>query len=382
MKTKFFIFIGFIVIFIAGGAVVYFAMAPSSPIDRRIVKFTTQKSASPAQPALAAMNQSVVQPNEANEMIDLLRTNFLDAPSLVGQQMTPQNLNAILAKLGSQVRVSPMPVSSISSPLASKSEILLNDIGYWRIPSFSEKSIAALTDTWNAWQKNHLIGLIIDLRDFQAANDFAGAADFLGLFITPKTPLFAIQETSSSQKVFQSGRQPLSMRKNFPVIILTNENTRGAGEILAYVLQQRVNAITLGQPTAGEAAVYTETKLRSSGRFARRATQTVLTDKNENLLGKPLVPDIQINVDPQEESSALQQAYTKGAAEFIKELPSRKRLNEASLVKEEDVELNDVIEEQLHPEKEKAPQLKDITLQHATDVLRGIAIDLPESTSK
>ncbi|MFZ5807399.1 MAG: S41 family peptidase [Verrucomicrobiota bacterium] len=372
MKKKLLLVI-VILAFIAGGMISYIAVKPRlfSPAKAKEVAILAQKSAHKTglTTSIQPMRPTIVlQTQEVNEIIDLLRGEFLGAPELIGQEINLANLPKILESLGSKIKLSAIPL--LSSPLSFHLELLPNNIGYCRISGFPEKEILKFSDTFSQWQKQNSIGLILDLRDFRAFDDYAGAADFAGLFIPANTLLFSIQGIKSPQKTFQTNRTPMTILKKIPLVVLIDENTRGAGEMLTYALQIHAHAILVGQPTAGETALYTSSKLKS-GRYFYRATTEVTAASGEKFLNQPLQPEILIAADPNEQLIALQQGYQKNAAELIDELPARKRLNEASLIQETDTDVDEAIQQQLHPEEKKSTP-HDVTLHRATDVIRGI----------
>ncbi|MFH1067532.1 MAG: S41 family peptidase [bacterium] len=370
--------------FVAGGAVAYFAVKPVLERKREAVnsfQFIPRKLAQNQSPKLEKMipktppapQPVVLRSDEAAEAADLLQSNFFDAPFLAGASINASNVQEMVGKLGARVRLGDGPTPLPSEFLAIKPELIFEGVGYWRVASFSEQGILRLIEAWYHWRAGGLKGLVIDLRDFQAMNDYGGGADFAGLLTSPNTPLFSMQGVKFSQKVFYSARQPLEGLDKLPVIVLINGNTRGAGEVLADLLRRYAKAILVGQPTAGESALYTETKLKS-GRFLRRATAVVVTSGGETLLGRSVEPDIWIEEDAAVQSLALKRGYEQGMASVVKEAPKRKQLNEASLVQEGGAELEAWVDSQQQSVKDV---LEDSTLRHALDIIQGVALVFP-----
>lgn len=369
--------------FVAGGAVVYFAVKPALERKREAVnsfqsipkkqpKHQSSKSNKAVAKKPSEPQPVILKPEELEETAELLQSNFFDAPMLAGVSVDASNVQEMVKKLGARVRISDTPAPLPSEFLPIKAEWVKDGIGYWRVASFSEQGILRLIETWHQWRANGLKGFVVDLRDFQAINDYGGAADFAGLLTFPNTPLFSMQGVKFSQKVFYSARQPLEGLDRLPIMVLINGNTRGASEILAYLFRHYVGAILVGQPTAGEVALYTETKLRS-GRFLRRTTAVVVTSEGETLLGQPLEPDIEVEEDPATQSLVLKQGYEKGMASVVKEAPDRKQVNEASLVQEESAELEAWVDSQ----QQDVDILDDVILHRALDIIQGISLVSP-----
>lgn len=310
--------------------------------------------------------------SETAEIIDLLRSDFLDASDFISRELNEENLAEVIASLGAKARLSTAPFPVEPDYRAIKCERLPSGIAYWRISSFDLPGIALLAEKWSVWKEQGVHGLIIDLRDFQAINDYEGAVQLAGLLLSPGTEVFSIQGIKFPQRVYQSDRQPIAFDESIPVIVLVNINSRGPAEVLAGAFRSLIGAVIVGNPTPGEAGLYSETKLRS-GRYLRRATAEAMTASGEKLMNQPVQPDVLIPVGIDYEDEILAIGYEKGVAGLIRELPLIPRANEAALVKKQDVELDRIIDSQLNPGRKTSSRLShDIVLHRAVDVIRGI----------
>jgi hypothetical protein len=368
--------------FAAGGLVVYVAMRPtpqrvtSDPVPLPADTSTNGASQPVAGPVVPpVMPVLLPDPAEAAEVADALRTVYVDAPLLLKEDLGPGRLPEVFARLGTRVKIAPAPKVPAAGVKPPKAEWVADGIGYWRLRSLSPRDVSTLLKAWEGW-KGAARGMILDLRDFETPNAFDPAADLAGMWVSPGTPLFTVQGLKVPQKVYVSQRQPLERPLRFPLVVLVNEGTSGAAEALVRILQARAGAIVMGRPTAGEAGLTAESRL-SSGRYLRVATAEVVSAAGDKWLGIPVQPDIVVVDDRAREAAALEQGYLQGAATVIREVAVRRQTNEASLVREENVE----IEEMIAAQKEQAgtgpaPEIRDLTLQRAVDVVRGILASL------
>lgn len=312
---------------------------------------------------------------EFGEVMELLKTRYADPVAISDNKIGNAALNGVLERLGGGATLLSQPSVSGPQRLIS-SELLPGNIVYWRTATFKPiKDWTQLETQLSDWQKNGAIGLVLDIRDFESTNDYAGAARMASIFTPPGEALFTVDGLQIPQQVYHSTAGIGKKLPTLPLVILTNRRTTGAAEALAAVLRQDAKAILVGRSTAGQAALFAEIKL-STGRYLRLATgQAVLAD-GTTLFGKPIIPDIALYIDDRNERLALEENNQGQAAALVRELPPRPHTSESALVHDQTPELDELIAEQLashetDPKTENIP-LQDIALIRAMDVLRSI----------
>jgi hypothetical protein len=314
---------------------------------------------------------------EVREIFDLIRSGYVDPSVLKDKKIDPQDLNGLLDRLGTGAALMSEASRPNTRPQGIAAEMLPYGVGYWRLATFHPaKGWAALEKQLVEWEKAHLTGLVIDVRDFQAAGDYAGAAQAASYFTPAGSVLFSVQGLQVPQRVYQNSRT--ARRFSFPVVVVINRRTVGAAEAFAAVMRNTGKAILLGRSTAGQAGLYTETQL-SSGRYLRMATAQAILADGSKLYGRPVQPDIALFIDDQKEKEVLYEIRASSAQHVVKELPIRKKMSEASLVREENPEYDAALEAQLLEKQVGAGQfppvfMQDVALVRALDVLRAIQI--------
>jgi hypothetical protein len=314
--------------------------------------------------------------NELQEVLDLLKSRYADPAAVQDQDMNISAVEAVLRRLGPGAQLMTRPSIPVEKPRPIYAELLPHKIGYWRMPTFqTAKGWAPLEKQLVDWNKAGVIGLVLDLRDFEASNDYTGAGQVTQYFTPPGSSLFSIQGLQVPQQVYQNSRT--QMLWTGPLIVLINGRTRGAAEAVAAVLHRRAPALILGRSTAGQAALYTETRL-SSGRYLRLATAQVILDDGSPLFGRPVTPDIGLYVDDRNEREVMIQIAQGSAVAGVRELPVRQRLSEAALVREDNPEIDAAYAAQVLEKKNGRPQnfpaTQDLALMRAMDVLRAIKL--------
>jgi C-terminal processing protease CtpA/Prc len=279
--------------------------------------------------------------------------------------LNEQNLNELMGQLTDKVKLSEEAVITPDPKQVPILELLPNHIAYWRPAELSPKDTAKWISQWEQWKTRDFDGLILDLRNFKDANDLPGAVSLAGLFSAPQTTLFTVEGLNTPQQLYKTEHQPLEIQKPFPILVLINHNTRGTGEALAWSLRHSGGAILIGQPSAGEGGLFTETRLKS-GRFLRMASARLVTSTNLNLLGPPLQPDILVSTDSVREQAAFSLATKHNLMALIAEKPSQRRESNSETIGSEPLP-------KFEPENKKS--VRDFTLQRAVDVLKGIALN-------
>jgi len=250
-------------------------------------------------------------------------------------------------------------------------ELLPGPIAYWRVRTMGATLAEAMGRDWAAWRQKNPLGAVLDLRECLPAQSLEAAAELCALFVTPGEVLFSWRDGAGKEKVFRSDRQPLGFNPTTPLVVLVGPNLRGAGELMATILQERAGAILLGQATAGQAGWLAESRL-STGRSLFRARGESLLPGGQAGSGRPLPPDVVLSAANYSDA----EIWTGGEmtiSSTIAEVPPIKRAREATLINEDEADVQEIISSSLSDkelEVQRPPQ--DRGLQRAGDLLRAL----------
>jgi carboxyl-terminal processing protease len=172
-----------------------------------------------------------------------------------------------------------------------KERVLAKGVGYLAISRFSE---ATSTDTAAALAKlrsqNALESLVLDLR-----NDPGGLVDqaiaVADLFLDSGTivTIRGRQGSVETQSAHKGG-----VATNVPIIILVDQGTASAAEILAGALRDHGRAKLVGTKTYGKGTVQTFFDLED-GAGLKLTTARFYTPKGNSLESKGLIPDVTVD---------------------------------------------------------------------------------------
>lgn len=130
-------------------------------------------------------------------------------------------------------------------------EILENKIGYMGVASFDKNTGEEFKEKFEALKEQKIKGLIIDLRN----NGGGLVSESLEIadYIVPKgeTLLITVNK-DGKEKVTKAQEAPIV---DIPVVVLTNENSASASEILAGALKDLNKATIVGTKTYGKGVI-------------------------------------------------------------------------------------------------------------------------------
>ena len=162
-------------------------------------------------------------------------------------------------------------------------------VGYISIASFSEQADEQFKQQLQTLQKDGMTSLVLDLRNnlggyVDAANNIAKH------FIKNGVLMYTSDQSNELKAIKITGGTNLGM----PVVVLVNEQTASASEILAGALHDNGVAVTLGSQTYGKARIQNIFSL-SNGSALKLTVQRYLTPNKVDFNHIGLVPDIVID---------------------------------------------------------------------------------------
>ena len=130
-------------------------------------------------------------------------------------------------------------------------KILENNIGYIQFSSFDETTYEDFKAKYEELKNQGIISLIIDLRN-NGGGLVDQATDIADLFVEKDTPLLYEVDKDENEEIVKAEDD---VTINIPTIILTNENTASASEILAGALKDLGKAKIVGTKTYGKGII-------------------------------------------------------------------------------------------------------------------------------
>jgi len=203
-----------------------------------------------------------------------------------------------------------------------KSRLLDGGIGYCRIASFQERTGDDLKKALQEMETkaNPLKGIILDLRNDPGGllNQSIEVSDIFlktGTIVSTRGRIKAM-ETSATAK--NDGTEPTC-----PMVVLVNEGSASASEIVAGALQDNNRALILGTQTFGKGSVQTLIPLED-GAALKLTTAKYYTPSGRSIQAEGIAPDITLKYakaaeETEEDGDAMREKDLKGHIKSVKE---------------------------------------------------------------
>ena len=170
---------------------------------------------------------------------------------------------------------------------------LEGDIGYVRLTQFNEQTDSAMRDAIAKFRQqlgDRLHGIVLDLRNNPGGlldQAISVSDDFLdqGEIVSTRA-----RHPDDSQRW---NAKPGDIASGLPIVVLTNEGSASASEIVAGALQDQHRAVILGERTFGKGSVQTVFPLPGNGAM-RLTTARYYTPSGRSIQGLGITPDVPV----------------------------------------------------------------------------------------
>ncbi len=221
-------------------------------------------------------------------------------------------------------------------------------IGYIAITSFQDNTIDDLDAAVKELEKQGMESLILDLR-FNPGGLLNIAVDMADKFIKKGLIVSTKGRHKSQHHEYKAHRS--KTYKNFPLIILVNNGSASASEIVAGAVKDHKRGLLLGTKTFGKGSVQSLIPIKNKKSALKLTTAKYYTPSGTMIHGVGIEPDIKVNLTRKEVRGLHRHLARVNAADI--------RTKNGK----EPLEIND--------DEEK---FVDAQLSRAIDVLKGISI--------
>lgn len=207
-----------------------------------------------------------------------------------------QNVTLTIMPSNGKAREVTLKRSKIDLPSISQ-KTLDKNYGYIRVSQFQDNTASQFTQALQSLLDKKVKGLVIDLRNnpgglLHAATSIADNFLSAGLIVSTKN-----LNTDSEDKIH--AKKANTLASELPLVILINEGSASASELLAAALQSHKRAVVVGQPSFGKGSVQNIISL-NNGDAIKLTTARYYTPNGQSIQAKGITPDIvlsQLKVD-------------------------------------------------------------------------------------
>ena len=168
-------------------------------------------------------------------------------------------------------------------------QIMNGDIGYIKLNSFQEKSGDEVKNAMQELKKQNSNGIILDLRN-NPGGSLTEAVTVASLFLPVNKNVVITKDRSNKDTVLTTRSSSYRELKQ-PLVVLLNEGSASASEIVAGAIQDHARGVTIGTTTFGKASVQTLLELRN-GAAMKLTTARYYTPSGRSIQGVGIVPDV------------------------------------------------------------------------------------------
>ncbi|MFW2365717.1 MAG: S41 family peptidase [Desulforhopalus sp.] len=202
-----------------------------------------------------------------------------------------------------------IPIQSV------KADFISPGIVYTRITNFQSHTTGDYKVKLRELKKEHRIdGLILDLRN-NPGGLLHQAVDITDIFLNKGTIVYTKGRRDDQNTIFSA--HDTGENQNFPLVVLINEGSASAAEIVAGAIQAHKRGIIVGTRSFGKGSVQTIIPL-PDGAGLRMTTAKYYTPDDRSIQALGIIPDVEVPFVP--------------CAPPEKSTPKRKLIKEADLV--------------------------------------------------
>ena len=240
---------------------------------------------SPAQEAGLLPGDQVIEVNGVN-IEGLALTEAVQG--IRGKAGTEVTLGIIREGLPSIFQVTVMRATIERSSV--ETEMLSDGIGYLVLTQFADSSGTEFAQGLRDLKKQGMKGLVLDLRDNPGG--YLDVAAEIGLQIVPKGLIVYTEDREGKRTSEYSS----TLRdRGFPMVVLVNENSASASEIIAGALQDN-NIPVVGATSYGKGTVQSSYEL-GDGSYVKLTTNKFFTPRGKEIQGNGVTPDYSVAMD-------------------------------------------------------------------------------------
>lgn len=174
-----------------------------------------------------------------------------------------------------------------------KSKILEEGIGYIKVNQFQEQTSSDLATNMDKLLEEHMNSLILDLRN-NPGGLLNSAIDVSSQFLPPGKLVVFIKDKKGEKVEYRSNKN--AGNSTIPMVVLVNQGSASASEIVAGALKDWNRAVIIGTQTFGKGSVQSVVPLYD-GSALRLTTAKYYTPKGISIQSTGITPDILVKAE-------------------------------------------------------------------------------------
>ncbi len=195
-------------------------------------------------------------------------------------------VDVVIERNGEKININ-VKIGTIEEP-AITYEMKDNNIGYIQISKFSRPLTSQMESALKDLEANGMSKLIIDLRN-NSGGYLDSAETTASLFLKKGKLIYSLEDKNSKEDYYDQ----TETSRNYPIIVLINNNSASSAEILAAALKDSYGAVLVGQTSYGKGKVQ-QTYDMEDGSMAKFTSARWLRPNGDCIDKKGINPDFEV----------------------------------------------------------------------------------------
>lgn len=238
-----------------------------------------EKAGLKAEDVFVSVDGVSVKGKNATEVANMLKSNTVKTSKIVIKR-EGNEINFDVTKEN-------ITLFSVSSEMLKNNN---KNIGYLSVSIFGKKTYSQFKDALLKLESQNMDSLIIDLRGNTGGYLYT-VTNMLEEFVGKDNIMYQIQ-SSNGVKKYKSSKET---SRKYKIVILVDENSASASEIMAASMKENYGAILVGKTTYGKGTVQT-TKNLSNGSMIKYTIEKWLTPNGKNIDKEGITPDYDVDI--------------------------------------------------------------------------------------
>lgn len=176
-------------------------------------------------------------------------------------------------------------IPSVSSRIVESNN---KKVGVLNVSIFAANTYKQFKNKLDDLENKKIDSLIIDVRQ-NSGGHLDQVSKILSLFMKQDKVIYQIKTKKGVEKYYSTGKKS----KNYNVVVLIDNGSASASEILAAAMNESYGATLIGEKTYGKGTVQKEYML-SSGASIKYTVEKWFTPKGKSINGKGISPTIEV----------------------------------------------------------------------------------------
>lgn len=172
-----------------------------------------------------------------------------------------------------------------------KSDMIDKELGYIRLTQFQENSYKEMVNAVRQLTNQGAKGIVLDLRN-NGGGLLNEAISIASIFLPINKTVVFTRERDKQEKHYKTESVNFTNR-TIPMVVLVNEWSASASEIIAGAMQDYKRAVVVGKSTFGKGSVQSIIQL-NDGSAVRLTTSRYYTPNGRSIQGVGIKPDVEV----------------------------------------------------------------------------------------